>query len=136
MSKEEVDRLLELRRRKRAQEQAEDSQQAGTFEPPTAKIDEILETAREMSRRYGILLPPPFSPFESLPKLPEKSRSNPLEDMPRLPELPKKEEPKSEPTIVCSRCGTPNNESALYCSRCGGFLQARWEPDRGYTMRK
>jgi ribosomal protein L37E len=133
----EAEKALKALRDKRVREQGEDSQQAGEgFEPPTARISEILETAREISKRYGILLPPPFSPFESLPKLQERSRSNMLEDVPRVPELPKKEEPKPEPTIVCSRCGTPNNISTLYCSRCGGFLKSRWEPETGYRMRR
>jgi hypothetical protein len=133
----EAEKALKALRDKRVREQGEDSQQAGEgFEPPTARISEILETAREMSRRFGIVLPPPFNPLESLPKLQERSRSNMLEDVPRVPELPKKEEPKPEPTMICSRCGTPNNISTLYCSRCGGFLKSRWEPETGYCMRR
>jgi hypothetical protein len=137
MSQVDAEKALKILRDRRVREQGEESQQAGEgFEPPTARIEEILETARDMSRRFGIVLPPPFSPFESSPKLPERSRSNALEDMVRVPELPKKDEPKPEPTIVCSRCGTQNNTLSIYCSRCGGCLQSRWEPDHGYTMRR
>lgn len=132
--KERLERAYK-RIRQNQGEPEEESQQAG-FEPPTTQIEEILATAKEMSKRYGLLLPFPFSPFESLPKLQERSRFNAVEDMPRVPELPKKEEPKPDPTIVCARCGTPHNASTAYCSKCGGYLQSRWEPDRGYTMRR
>ena len=122
MSEPEKEKAYRRIRQSRSQEtNPEDltgeSQTNGEFQAPTAEVEEILATAREMSRRYHILLPPPFSPFESLPRLPERSRSNnAVENMRKLPKV---EEVKEEPQLVCPQCRTHVPISSRFCLSCG-----------------
>jgi len=128
VSQEEVQKALEKLRARRLREQGqpdEDPQQAGTFEPPTAQIEAIFDQVRSMTKRYGILPPPPFLPDIKIPASHREENTDALE---RLQKLEKVEEPKPK-TRKCQNCTFENDESANFCQRCGEALTEEQGPE-------
>jgi len=113
---------------------SQDQQAGERFELPTSQVEDILATAKEMSKKYGILLPPPFNPFDSLPKIPASHREENSDVLERLERLEKVEEQPKEtpkPTRKCPNCNFENDELASFCQRCGESLEDPQGPQPG-----
>lgn len=133
-SEEKRRRALRTIRESRGEEESYE-EPSESFEAPTAQIEHVLEQARTLSKKFGILLPPPFSPFDSFPKLPASREERTLE---KIEKLPKVEEPKvqKEPKITCPKCKSTNSLTAKFCSTCGWDLSRQYRVDPGFTLRK
>jgi len=120
MSEAEKEKAYRRIRQSRGDTSQGEANPSGGFEPPTtAGIEEIFGEIRRLAKEHSILLPPPFLP-ESLPRLPERSRSNnAVENMRKLPKV---EEVKEEPQLVCPQCRTHVPMSSRFCLACGVSL--------------
>ena len=129
--KDEVEKALkEIRDRRNREGEGESS-----FESPLPQVEAILSQAKELSKRYGILLPPPFSPFDSFPRLPA-ARKDAVERMPNLEEVKEKPGPAPEPQINCPRCGVPSPVGTKFCQTCGWNLDHPYRMGQGFKLRE
>ena len=129
--------LKEIRdRRNRGEEEPESS--GGS---PLPQIEAIFSQAKELSKRYGILLPPPFSPFDSFPRLPVARKDDAVERVERMPKVEevketKPEAPKPQPQINCPRCGVPSPVGTKFCPTCGWNLNHPYRMAESFKLRK
>ncbi len=129
----EAEKALKILRDRRAQ--GEDTQQAGgEFEPPTARIEEILGFARDTARKYNILPPPPFLPDFKIPTSRREENNGVVERLPKITETPKTE-PEQPPQITCPRCRSSNSITGKFCAFCGWDLNQAFRVERGYNLR-
>ena len=127
-----------FRQNRESEKDSEDSHQAGDrsigegFEPPTTQVEAIFDQVRSMTKRYGILPPPPFLPDFKVPASHREENTDALE---RLEKLEKVEQLKETPkTRKCPNCTFENVESANFCQRCGEALTE--DPQGDQTLKE